>query len=296
MGNFFSDLFGGGKTVQPTTIDPRNPQRQSVDQFLANFIQQNSGTYGQPYTGARVAPMSTYQSQGLGSLQDYLSAPNVSPQLNNVQDWLTKTINGSYDPNTNPQYQAYAAGANRTNDLAVKNANADFGSRGNFFSTAAVNKIGDINAQTAIGLNQTSADLMNQERTRQAGAIAPATSLAQYISGIPLQKAAAGLQYGALPQQLDQQNLEDQYQDFIRQQGQVQTALGGGVSNTNVTQGYPLPTLQQNTGAQTGQMFGQIAGLIGNPSVQGALGSAGSAIGGAGSSLMSMLGPLLAFL
>lgn len=276
MGNFFSDLLGGGsKTVQPITIDPRNPQRASIDQFIANFVNKNGGNYGQPYTGSYVAPLTGYENQGLSSLQSYLNGPDVTPGQSNIQNYLQGLIS---NPSGSPQNAAFSAAADYNNANAVNQANADFGKRGNFFSTAAVNKIGDINAQTAIAKNTNLANL-------QSGAIGPATSLEAYLAGVPLQKTSAALSYGSLPRQLDQADLESQYQDFIRQQDQVKSALGGTASNTQVTQGYPLPNLTQNNGTGTGNLFGQITSLLGNPSVQGA----GQSIGQGISTLLPML-------
>lgn len=259
---FGSGLGLGGKTVNPITIDNRNPQRQQLDQFLSNFVS-NYGSQYQPqksYDGQLTAPMSRFESSGLDTfLQNYLQAPDVSQNMGDVRNLLSKTVNGGFDPGSSDYYQALrdASGYNRAQ--AIKNTNADLGGRGKFFSSEAVQKYGDINAQTAIGLNQTMADLADRERTRSMGAIPQASQLEQYISGVPLQKAKAATTIGALPRELEQNDLEAHYQDFLRKQKEGAGVFGfaGDVSNAQTQQGYPNPPLQQNGSQQTGQMISQ---------------------------------------
>lgn len=239
-----------GKTSQPVNIDTRNPQRQQIDSFLANFLQQYGSQYqpGKAYPGKLSAPMSGYESQGLDQfLAQYLNQPDQSSQTGDVRNLLNKTITGGFDPGTSQYYQALRDTANYNNRRAVTQSNADFGARGKFFSTAATNKTGDINAQTSIGLNNSLAQLADQERTRQMGAVGPALGLEQYLTQLPLAKASAATTIGALPRELQQADLERMYQDFKRQQTELGNVVSGagGVSNTPVTQGYNLPSISQ---------------------------------------------------
>ena len=298
MGLF--DFLGGGKKVSSVTTDPRNDQRKQIDQFLANFISQYGGQYqpGKAYGKSLTAPASSFERQGLDQfLTQYLGAPDMSAGLGDVQSLLGKTISGGFDPGTSEYYRALrdASAYNRTK--AIDQTNADLGGRGKFFSSEAVNKYGDINAQTANALNLSMADLANKERERSMAAVQPAVGLEQYLTGRPLQKASAATTIGSLPRTLEQNDLESQYQDFLRQQKELGAVVGAssGVSSTTTTQGYPNPDLQKGGG----DLMSFITSILGSPAGQGALSSIGGAvmpaIQGAGASLAAFLPMLLGF-
>lgn len=255
-------LFGKKKSIDPMTIDNRNPQRQQLDQFLSNFVSKYGSQYvpQQSYDQPLTAGMSSYENQGLGTfLQKYLSAPDVSQNLGDVRSLLSKTINGGFDPGSSDYYQALRDASEYNRKGAIDQTNADLGGRGKFFSSEALQKYGDINAQTSIGLNNSMAALANRERDRSMAAVPQADALERYISGVPLQKATAATTIGALPRELEQKDLEAHYQDFLRKQKEGAGVFGfaGDVSNAQTTQGYPNPSLQKDGSNQTGQMISQ---------------------------------------
>lgn len=282
MSGPFDFLFGQTNQA-PTTIDTRTPQQQQMDSFMSNFVNQYGSQYqpGKQYSGSFTAPLSGLENQGLNQfLPQYLNGPNVTPGMSNIQNFLQNTINGGYDPNTSPQYAAYRDQANYNNTQAIKNTQADLGAAGKFFSSEAATKYGDINAQTAMGLNTENANLANNERNRQMSAVGPASQIEQFIQNMPLNKASAALQYGALPRQIEQSDLESQYQDFLRQQKEL-----GGV--TGVAQaGAGGPGLQAYYPKQTPSLFTQLAPMLGSmatsQSGQGAMSSIGQFLGSMG--------------
>jgi hypothetical protein len=77
-------------------------------------------------------------------------------------------------------------------------------------------------------------------------AVPYASSLEDYISGVPLDKAKAATSVGALPRILEQADLEALYQDFQRRQKEKGAVIdaASGVGNAKTEQGYPLPQLQ----------------------------------------------------
>lgn len=256
-----------GQTIDPQTFDDRNPEKKQMDAFLANYVSKYGNLYepGKAYTGKRTADLSGLEKQGLEQfLPNYLNSPDVSPELGNVRSLLQKTINGGFDPGTSEYYRALRDTAQYNRGQAVKDTNADLGARGKYFSSEAVQKYGDINAQTANTLNTVMAQLANQERDRSAGAVSQATSLEDYIAGIPLQKATAATSLGAIPRMLEQNDLESLYQDFIRRQdeGKGVISAASGVSSARTTEGYPLPSLQKDNSQSTGQMIGEFIPLI----------------------------------
>jgi hypothetical protein len=246
------------KTIQPTQMDNRNPQRLAIDNFLANYVSTYGSQYqpGKAYSGQFTAPLSGYEQQGLNQfLPQYLNSPDVSSQTGDVRSMLNKTITGGYDPRQDPYYAASRDAMNYNQGQSIRDLNASTGAAGQFFSVNRQNKIGDITAQTGIGLNKVIADLVNNERNRQMSAVNPSLALEQSIQQRPLQKAGAAMTYGAIPRELDQANLEAMYQDFKRQQTELSGVIGAGsgVSNTAMENYYPK---------QSKSMFEQISPLI----------------------------------
>lgn len=231
------------KAINPIEFDPRNAQRKQVDSFLADFVSKYGGQYqpGKNYEGNFTAPMSTFERQGFDQfLPEYLNAPNVSGQLNDVRTLLNNTVKGGFDPGTSEYYKALRGTADYNRKKAVSDTNADLGARGKYFSSEAVNKYGDINAQTANSLNTAAAELADRERTRSMTAAGQSASLEDYISKIPLQKTEATQTYGSLSRLLEQNDLESLYQDFIRKQdeGKGAVSAASGVSSTPIQQTY----------------------------------------------------------
>lgn len=230
------------KPITPLMKDMRNPQQQQVDSFLSSFISQYGGQYkpGQPYNQPLTAPMSGFENQGLGSLQSYMDSNLMTPNLRSAQDYLTQTIAGGFDPKTSPYYAPLRDTAEYNRKMAIKNLNADLGGRNQFFTSEAVNKTGDVEAQSAIGLNNAMATLAGQERNRQDAAVQAAPNFESFISGLPLQKTAAGLGPGSLPRTLQNSDLEAQYQDFLRKQKEGQDVLTAaqGFKSAPLTESY----------------------------------------------------------
>lgn len=251
-----------------TQIDPRSAEQKAKEAFLQNFMQTYASKYEpqKPYTGKFTAGMSPYEGRGLQEfLTQYLNAPDVSPELQGARDFFTNTMKGTYNPDTSPEYRAYRDTAKYNRDQAIKDTNAALGARGKFFSSEAVNKYGDINAQTANALNTENARLADKERSRAEGAAGKVAGLEQYISGIPLQKATAATTTGALPRLLEQADLEAVYQDFLRRQkegqGAVATAAGAQYTEPYTIQStkpstfesFIAPVLKTFVGTGTGQ-------------------------------------------
>lgn len=235
--------------VRPEMIDTRNPERRQIDSFLANYVSKYGPMYepGKAYGGKRTAGMSSFEGQGLEQfLTQYLNAPDVSGELGDVRGLLNKTVKGGFDPGTSEYYQALRDEAGYNRKAAVDDTNADLGARGKFFSSEAVSKYGDINAQMRIGLNKNMAELADRERARSLSAVPQAAALEDFIAGIPLNKAKAATSIGSLPRLLEQADLEALYQDFERRQkeGAAVIGAGTGVSSARVEEGYRLPNLQ----------------------------------------------------
>lgn len=281
----------------PQTFDSRTQEKKGIDQFLANFVSTYGKQYqpGVGYAGDFTAGLSPFEGRGLNEfLTQYLNAPGVTPNLAASQDMLGKTLTGGFDPGTSQYYQALRDEAQRNRGLAIKDTNADLGGRGKFFSSEALNKYGDINANTQIGLDKTMAELADRERNRQFQAVPLAANLEQYLSGIPLQKAQAATTIGSIPRMLEQQDLESLYQDFLRRQGEnkgVLTAGQGVTGNLDVIPGSRQKSTFESFVMPMIQM-GISAAMLSNPATApaGIAGLASGASGGAGGGGNSLLG------
>jgi hypothetical protein len=230
------------KKIDPITVDPRNPERKAVDSFLANYVSKYGSLYEpqKEYGGKFTAGMSGLESQGLETfLPQFLNA-GLSSETGDLRSFLNKTITGGFDPKTSPYYHAFRDTAEYNRKDAINKTRAEMGGRGKFFSSEALAKEGDINAQTANALNMTAADLADRERNRSAGAVGQAAGLEKYIAGIPLEKAQAATQLGSLPRLLEQNDLEALYQDFLRRQDEGKGVLNAasGVSSTPTQQSF----------------------------------------------------------
>ena len=240
------NAFRGGSTdqqeVQPQFFDLRNEDTKRVQSSLANFITQYLPNFkpGQPFGGPLVAPISPFETQGLGFLQKFLDQPSTSPIFGAGATNLTNTLSGGFDPNTSQYYQALRDTAQFNRGRAVDQTNADLASQGRFFSTDRARQVGDINAQTGNYLNQVLADLANQERNRATSLIPAALQYEQYGQEIPLRRATAAATLGALPRTINQAELEAQYNEFRRQQAEKALPLGaaGGFPVGNLTESF----------------------------------------------------------
>lgn len=214
--------------INPTMLDTRNPDQKAIDQFLSGFITKYGPMYqpGKAYSGQLTAPMGTLENSGQDFLAQFLNAPNMSPNLTAASSLLNKNLTGGFDPKTSDFYSALRDEAKYNQGRAIDTTRQDLGARGKFFSTEALQKEGDINAQTTIGLNKDMATLADNERTRQNQSLALAQPFENFISNIPLNKATAAQTVGAYPRQLQQADFERQYQDFKRQQDELAGVVG----------------------------------------------------------------------
>jgi hypothetical protein len=248
-------------------LDTRNPQQNAIDSSLSSFITQYLPQFvpGEPYTGQLSAPMDTYQNQGMTFLQNYLNQA-MQPGANAVTDaagkQITDTINGAYDPSTSPFYKATRDATMVEQQDAKNQLNQGLGARGKYFSSEALNENQQLGTRTTNFLNQTLTGLAEQERQNKltAAGMAPAVSAAQTRQAMA--PIAAATTFGAIPQELQQADLERQYQEFVRQRGEKALPLQaaeGAYSNqgmqTVVTQ--PKPTFD----------WGSFLGTVGSAAV-----------------------------
>lgn len=237
------------KKIQPEMLDTRTPERKQYDQFLANYVSTYGPQYqpGKAYSGNFTAPASRFERRGLDEfLTQYLDQPLVTPNLRQSQQYYQDTLGGGFDPGSSEYYQALRGELDYNSRGAIDAFNAELGSRGKFFSSEALEKTGDITAQTSIAKDKILQELAREERGYKERAAANAPGLEKFISGIPLERAGAATTVGALPRILEQADLESLYKDFLRRQGELGDVVGKGSGITSNLEAF-YPKQQKST-------------------------------------------------
>jgi len=175
---------------------------------------------GTPYPGQLSAGLSEYESTGLEQLGQYLSSP--SPASSNLaglgRQELEKTLSGEeYDPIEGEYYQAYRENLMRELAEAKDRLASRTSARDQFYSGGRVAGEGELEETAAGGLRQELGRLFETERARRLGAVPMATDFLQFEEQAPLTRIAASQQFGALPREIEQQGLDRDQIEWIRQ-------------------------------------------------------------------------------
>lgn len=231
--DFSGDEGGGESATSSETNKPTvNKNIMGLQKEALNFTKKYIGgyvpgeAYGKPYT----APLSGYETQGLGFLQKYLDQPDYTPILSQAGDEVSRTLTGGYDPATSDYYSATRREAELNRGDAINQTRRDLASRGKFFSSERMFNEGDINARTSSFLNKTLVDEAARERQRKIDILPQAREINNAIVNAPALKAQLGTQIGALPRLVQNLDMEKQYQDFlrVRQEKQLPVNIAAG--------------------------------------------------------------------
>jgi hypothetical protein len=196
-----SFLFESKKT-EPEVKEVADPYKD-VRNSLTGWLSGQVGKTGPTYTGELVAPMSGYENQSLGWLQDYAnSGPSEMRTL--AENEVKKTLSGSYDPTTSSYYQAVKAEAAKNLKDTQKSIADEAAGGGRYWSGARLGKQGDASVDTTNKLNEVIGSLADKERDRMTNSVSIADTLANESEQSSLKKAAALQTYGALPRTLSQ--------------------------------------------------------------------------------------------
>ena len=204
----------------PQDLDSRNPDTKRVQGVLADWITKYLPGFepGKPYGGNLSASMSPYESTGMQYLSKYLQGPDYTGLLQQAGDEVSKTLSGNYDPSTSQFYKAARDTAAQNQTDAITQLNQGLGASGKFFSSERVRGMSDIGTKTTNYLNNILGQLSENERNRMLQVLPEARAINQDVMNAPIKKITAATTFGALPRELEQQNYERQYQEFVRQQ------------------------------------------------------------------------------
>lgn len=188
--------------------------QQIYQQAIPGFFSIANRPY-QQYQGQRVAPMSSITQGALGGIQ---GAMYGNPATWGGMQFLGDTIGGKYGN----QYIDQMAGnitdeANQSFDRNLGQLNSIFDNPNSFGGSRHALMAGDMANQFGKGLGNSLTNLhynaFNDDMNRRMGA----AGQAQSMNNAQMQNLMLGAQAGQIPQQMQQQMLNNNYQDWQNQ-------------------------------------------------------------------------------
>lgn len=267
----------GGKDKKPKLL--MMPEQIKAYSSLLPSLTAKGGQYinvaGQPYQGELTAPLSEYEELGLKSLGDILRQPmpTTSNLFGLTTEELEKTLGGKeYEPTEGPYYEAVRTNLMRELQQAKDRIAQRSSARDAFFGGGRLQQEREVEEGALGRLAQVLGEIYERERTRKLETIPLALQQMGWAEQIPMQRVAAAEQLGALPRQIEQQELVARYQDFIRQMQELGATLQGAVQMAAMNPQYWASAPSDTSGLTSG--MGNLALLL---AMQGGGGGGGGA-------------------
>ncbi len=186
---------------------PLTREQRQARTYLSDLL--GAGTPNFPAMG--VAGMSPAEAQAQGLLSQYLSGAPAGYEA--AMGELDRTLTGQYDPRTSDMYKGLRQQSLLDEEEAVSRLRRGAQAGGMFYSEPSMRS--EARLRAGYGADRTSllGGLYERERDRRLGAVPMALQAGQ----VPLQQVAAGMQYGALPRQLEQMEQSAQYDSLLQQ-------------------------------------------------------------------------------
>jgi len=176
------------------------------------------GRAGQKYPGPLVAALSEFEETGLGGLRDFLDKPlpTEGRLYTSAVDEIAKTLEGDYDPAQSEYYKAYKTGVLRELEEAKDRVAARASAGDKFFGGGRIATEGELEESTVGNLALVLGQLAERERERKLSSVGQALALTQYGEEAPVERIKAAEIYGALPRVIEQQEMDAEYQEWLR--------------------------------------------------------------------------------
>lgn len=261
-----------GVSLQQMIPDYQKMTQQQVASWVQKYI--NNYEPGKAYTGDLSAPATGMETEGLASLQKYLSGTGTGDLFDAAKQQTQDTIGGRYmDPSTNPYIQSMIKLSNLNLNDSITQARRGAGARGTYYTRNAITGENLLRERSNTSLDALIGSVLQSERERQFNAIPIAQTLDQYQNQtVPLANVGASQSYGSLSRSLQQADLERQYNEFKRKQTELSGVPSIGIGASATPQQYGL----QNFNAPPGQSsLDSILGIVGKLNL-GAMGGSGS--------------------
>jgi hypothetical protein len=243
----------------------------------------------QPYGGNFAAPMSPWQTAGLGAYSNFVGG---GAGTNPASNYYGNELSGQYlTPGSNPWLSQIEQSGQSIKDYqdqqAIKQIQSSMAAGGNALSGATGNALGNYLNQSGANFQNIMGGLMNQdyqmERGLQQGAAQGSLGAANQYGNSVMNMFGMG----AIPQQIANQDVMGQYQDFLRQTQGYQNAFNypQQLALQELHSGYPGSAPPNYGTSQATGWAALLPALFG-----GGAGGGSGAIGGIGNLLSNLFG------
>ncbi|HUU54499.1 MAG TPA: hypothetical protein VMY87_06220 [Armatimonadota bacterium] len=259
--------FFTGEAPKLKTI-PLTPEQEQAQNYLRRLLSQ-SRKVDIPTLG--VAGMGSAEQQAQTLLEQYLSQAPRGYEAGMAE--LERTLGGGYDPLASEYWKGFREQSALDEAKSVAGLRRGAQAGGMYYSEPSMRTEGDLRARYGADRSALLGSLYEAERARMQGAV---PQIMQYGQE-PVNRVGVGMQYGALPRELDQARRDAEYNTLL-QKVMLPYTTGAGIAG-NLWQMQPTSYMTQGKPSGFSQLMGT-AGQIGSmvaPFLGGGLGGAAGA-------------------
>jgi len=215
----------GGKEpeVVKTEKEKQYPGFENAMQNMSEQAEGLSGRLGEGYGGDRTAQMDPLQQAAYQKFSKYMNNGGSGNYMDNPmyqqgKQLMTGVMGGDYLEKDNPLVE-YTRNKMMTEQVpeAMEQARRRQSIRGNYYSKAAVDQETDIMDNANDSMAGVYANQYGNELNRQMQMIPAGIGLAQQEGQIPMNDINQMIQMGEFPRQIEQQDMDTQYNEWLRQ-------------------------------------------------------------------------------
>ena len=246
--------FFKAKEPEVKTTFEQDPRFSGVTTKQAADISGRIGQPGPEFKGQRVAGLTPLQQIGQTRATEFATAPTPAA-FGLAQSEFVRQLTPT-DPANTLLFKAIREGSKRNLQQSIEQISDISGGTGRAFTGARLEQEAEAAEGATINLNQILGELALEQERQRISAAQNLPAIAQQIAGFPLQQATAAQQFGEIPRQLEQQQLDTQFQEFIRR-FVTQPQDVSNLANQFISLGSPTPVTTTTPGQAS--PFAQIA-------------------------------------
>ena len=208
--------FWGGDESSPRSDYPYGSM-QTLYGWANDYSEKNPYDPAAPYKGQLSAPMTGTERQGQNMLSSYLNMPE-SPTLGAAERYTTNVLSGKYDPRQSPYYKSMRSQIMRdANKIAAEKLHG-FAQEGMLHSEPRAEGMREYWGDVQGDLGTLLGSMYETERGRMGEAASLAPTLTKTREDLPMGRIGAATAFGAIPREVQQADLDRQYQEYLRQE------------------------------------------------------------------------------
>jgi hypothetical protein len=247
------------KPMEPQwQIDMRKRLANTAEPTAQSFL----GSLGDPYKGQLTAPQSGFQTQAFQNAENYFSSPMAkdSSLYKSGQGEIEKVLSGEYNPEDSLYYQSFRNALTRELQRSQDQLANRSSSRDQFFGGGRLDQERELQEGGLNTIGQVLGNLQNIERQRMFAAAPMAVQMAQQNTMEPFNRIQQQLGIGSMERAIQQEILNAQLQEFMRQRGEMGQALSTAQGLATYQPPYYMP---QETGGIGDLLMGSVLGNMG---------------------------------